>query len=275
MVVPRSRGLRPGLRPERDGPPSHTEPEPESYKWHLLGCHQPNLVVLGGQPPLVGCDRPECRSELQRGWLHPSALVLSVLASRLPTSLDGRKPSRSQVRGDPSCSRLQSPDADWSNRSPGGGHGILQQRSSRPRHPVLVVLDTGVARLQVDQERRSRIDRHGLWVHDSRVLGVSTRSVRDHLEQRQPYICAKSWLARAVKGCIAPLMTPWMRRHWWISAPTARSLPGALGCSPFEACTPSPGFSPPFVVPVEDAVDSKGDLRPKSLGKCMIKVPFS
>ena len=56
--------------------------------------------------------------------------------------------------------------------------GVRGRGINRKPHDLVVVLDTGVARLQVDQERRSRIDRHGLWVHYSRVLGVSTRSAR-------------------------------------------------------------------------------------------------
>ena len=63
--------------------------------------------------------------------------------------------------------------------------GVRGRGINRKPHDLIVVLDTGVARLQVDQERRGRIDRHGLWVQYSRVLGVSTRSVREQLERKQ------------------------------------------------------------------------------------------
>ena len=63
--------------------------------------------------------------------------------------------------------------------------GVRGRGINRKPHDLVVVLEAGVARLQVDQERRGRIDRHGLWVHYSRVLGVSTRGVRDHLERSQ------------------------------------------------------------------------------------------
>ena len=94
------------------------------------------------------------------------------------------------VRGDPPSPRVQGFDPDWHIWGPGSGHGVLQQGVrgrgiNRKPHDLIVVFDTGVARLQVDQERRGRIDRHGLWVHYSRVLGVSTRGVREQLERKQ------------------------------------------------------------------------------------------
>ena len=51
--------------------------------------------------------------------------------------------------------------------------GVRGRGINRKPHDLVIVLDSGVARLQVDQERRSRIDRHGIWIHYSRVLGVS------------------------------------------------------------------------------------------------------
>ena len=63
--------------------------------------------------------------------------------------------------------------------------GVRGRGINRKPHDLVVVLDLGVARLQVDQERRGRIDRHGLWVYYSRVLGVSTRTIRDQLERHQ------------------------------------------------------------------------------------------
>ena len=51
----------------------------------------------------------------------------------------------------------------------------------------MVKLPTGAARLQLDPDRisglRNRIDRHGLWVGYSRVLGVSSHKVRGDLEK--------------------------------------------------------------------------------------------
>ena len=63
--------------------------------------------------------------------------------------------------------------------------GVRGRGINRKPHDLVVVLDSGVVRLQVDQERRGRIDRHGLWVHYSRVLGVTTRSVREQRERAQ------------------------------------------------------------------------------------------
>ena len=63
--------------------------------------------------------------------------------------------------------------------------GVRGRGINRKPHDLVVVLDSEVARLQLDQERRGRIDRHGLWVHYSRVLGVTTRSVREFLEKSQ------------------------------------------------------------------------------------------
>ena len=56
---------------------------------------------------------------------------------------------------------------------------------------LVVVMDAGVARLQLDPERRERIDRHGLlWVHPSRVLGATTRRVRGLVEREdQLHLC--------------------------------------------------------------------------------------
>ena len=64
---------------------------------------------------------------------------------------------------------------------------------NRKPHDLVVVLETGVARLQLDPERRSRIDRHGLWVHSDRVLGATTRRVRELVERaEQVHPCRKS-----------------------------------------------------------------------------------
>ena len=71
VVVSRSRGLRPGLRPERDGPPPRTEPEPELHKWHLLDCHQPNLVVLEGSLPWRATTDPNAGPSLAEDPLFP------------------------------------------------------------------------------------------------------------------------------------------------------------------------------------------------------------
>ena len=59
--------------------------------------------------------------------------------------------------------------------------------SSRKPNDLVVKLPTGAARLQLDPDRltgpRNRIDRHGLWVGYSRVLGVSSHKVRGDLEK--------------------------------------------------------------------------------------------
>ena len=54
--------------------------------------------------------------------------------------------------------------------------------TNRRPHDLVVVMDAGVVRLQLDPERRTRIDRHGLWVHPSRVLGATTRRVWELVE---------------------------------------------------------------------------------------------
>ena len=55
---------------------------------------------------------------------------------------------------------------------------------------LVVVMDAGVTRLQLDPERRERIDRHGLWVHPSRVLGATTCRVRELVEgEDQLHLC--------------------------------------------------------------------------------------
>ena len=64
---------------------------------------------------------------------------------------------------------------------------------NRRPHDLVVVLETGVARLQLDPERRSCIDRHGLWVHSNRVLGATTRRVRELVERaEQVHLCRNS-----------------------------------------------------------------------------------
>ena len=62
--------------------------------------------------------------------------------------------------------------------------------TNRKPNDLVVVMDAGVTRLQLDPERRERIDRHGLWVHPSRVLGATTRKVRELVEREdQLHLC--------------------------------------------------------------------------------------
>ena len=62
--------------------------------------------------------------------------------------------------------------------------------TNRRPNDLIVVMESGVARLQLDPERRTRIDRHGLWIHPSRVLGATTRRVREHVEREdQVHLC--------------------------------------------------------------------------------------
>ena len=62
--------------------------------------------------------------------------------------------------------------------------------TNRKPNDLVVVVDAGVARLQLDPERRTRIDRHGLWVHPSRALGATTRKVRELVEREdQLHLC--------------------------------------------------------------------------------------
>ena len=53
----------------------------------------------------------------------------------------------------------------------------------RKPHDVVVKLDQGAARLQPTWDGGSRIDRTGLLVHYSRVLGVTDRRLREELER--------------------------------------------------------------------------------------------
>ena len=106
----------------------------------------------------------------------------------------------------------------------------------------------------------------------SRVLGVSTRSARDHLEQRQTIHMCKVVACQGGEGlhctsydavdaeALVDLGAYGKVSAWRIGV---LALPGLYSLT---------GFSPPFVVLVEDAVDSQDDLRPKSLGKSMTKV---
>ena len=75
-------------------------------------------------------------------------------------------------------SGVRAADTEFYNR------GVRGRGINRKPHDLVVVLDSGVALLQVDQERRGRIDRHGLF-YSSRVLGVTTWSAREHLERSQ------------------------------------------------------------------------------------------
>ena len=44
--------------------------------------------------------------------------------------------------------------------------------------------------MQPDWTHRTRIDRHGLWVKPGRILGVTARALRDHLERAdQIHLC--------------------------------------------------------------------------------------
>ena len=52
----------------------------------------------------------------------------------------------------------------------------------KPRD-VVIKLDQGAARLQLTWDGGSRIDRTGLLVHYSRVLGVTDRRLREELER--------------------------------------------------------------------------------------------
>ena len=68
------------------------------------------------------------------------------------------------------------------------GHRILPKEDSRSRgrpkpHDVVIKLDQGAARLQPTWDGGSRIDRTGLLVNYSRVLGVTDRRLREELER--------------------------------------------------------------------------------------------
>ena len=109
--------------------------------------------------------------------------------------------------------------------------GVRGRGINRKPHDLVVVLDSGVARLQVDQERRGRIDSHDLWVYYFRVLSVTTRNVGDHLEKAQARlsISANRPSVRAAQEFTAGRMLRSTRRPWWILEPTAVSLLGDWG----------------------------------------------
>ena len=98
-----------------------------------------------------------------------------------------RKPAVTSVLVLTGPGGVRAADTDYFQREV-RGRGL-----NRRPHDLVVVLETGVARLQLDPERRSRIDRHGLWVHSNRVLGATTRRVRELVERaEQVHLCRNS-----------------------------------------------------------------------------------
>ena len=65
--------------------------------------------------------------------------------------------------------------------------------AGRKSNDLVVRLTEGAARLQVDTDKRNRVDRNGLWVSYSRVLGVTSRRVRDLLEKHETlHLCRRN-----------------------------------------------------------------------------------
>ena len=54
--------------------------------------------------------------------------------------------------------------------------------TGRKPNDLVVTIDGEAARLQLDLEQFTRIDRQGLLIHYSRALGWTTRRLRDYLE---------------------------------------------------------------------------------------------
>ena len=132
------------------------------------------------------------RRPLYSGGFEPS-LLLAQLASELPT---------------PSSTRRVS----------------VVEASIESLTTLVVVLDSGVARLQVDQGRRRRIDRHGPWVHYSFWV-LPPEASGSAWRRRNRFTCAKQLTVREAWATTAPPMPQSIRKRWWISELTAGCLP--------------------------------------------------
>ena len=70
--------------------------------------------------------------------------------------------------------------------------------TGRRPHDLVLRFPQGAVRMQPDWTHRTRIDRHGLWVKPGRILGVTARALRDHLERAdQIHLCR-------TEGCTQP-----------------------------------------------------------------------
>ena len=62
--------------------------------------------------------------------------------------------------------------------------------AGRRPHDLVLRFPQGAVRMQPDWTHRTRIDRHGLWIKPGRILGVTARALREHLERAdQIHLC--------------------------------------------------------------------------------------
>ena len=134
---------------------------------------------------------PEERTEKDQYGFFASWPGLVALASSPPPNT-GEASSRMEGGSSPSwtfvacgclvAGGLRAADAEFFNK------GVRGRGINRKPHDLVVVLDLGVARLQVDQERRGRIDRHGLWPMGTLLPGLGClHSRRPRSSRKEPH----------------------------------------------------------------------------------------
>ena len=163
---------------------------------YLWGMDVWRLVACGSHHFLLPSSGAGSRPIIDSATCLQSTLVLPVLGLVLPPVHPPRVAGG--AAGNPRGPWLPTVGTDraWWVRAADTDYFQREVRGrglNRRPHDLVMVLETGVARLQLDPERRSRVDRHGLWVHSNRVLGATTRRVRELVERaEQVHLCRNS-----------------------------------------------------------------------------------